>query len=305
MHTRRFVILTALLLVFARQLHAQVKVDVGLTRRLYLLYEPIPITVAITNLSGHDLTLSDSDQQKWFSFQVTYVSGDEPRIVPPMDVNYKLAPLQIPAGETVKQTVNLTTMYAVQDIGEYHFRASIYVAESNKYTSSMPEELQISDGRLVWEQTVGVPEGVNIKGTHRTWSLLKFRQPKFEVLYVRVEDKDSGIIYTTSPVGPLIGGVEPTYMLDKDNLLHVMELIGPKMFVYTRIGLNGEIYNQVTYSAANSRPVLKKDAEGEVYVEGGQVFPAGGPETAAAPGPASPGDAKLSERPANFAPSQQ
>ena len=305
MQTRRLVILFALLVVFGQPLRAQIKVDIGLERRVYVLYEPIPITVTITNLSGHDLVLADSDSQKWFSFQVTAVVGDEKRIVPPIDMDYKIAPLRIPMGATVKHTVSLSALYAVQDIGVYRFRASVFCQESNKYTSSPQEEFQISEGKLFWQQTVGIPEGVNIKGTHRTLSLLMFRQPKYNVLYVRVEDKDSGVIYTTSPLGPLITGIDPTSMLDKNNLLHVLQLVGPKLFVYSRIGLDGEYYDQMTYSAELSRPVLKKDHEGEVYVSGGKLYTGPDSATAASPAPGSSNDPKLSDRPAGFQAPQQ
>ncbi|HWB57899.1 MAG TPA: hypothetical protein VG733_00340, partial [Chthoniobacteraceae bacterium] len=124
---RRLFLLPLLLLAFAPRLHAQVKVEMGFERRLWVLYEPIPITVAITNLSGHDLHLADSDTEKWFSFQVTQDDGpNDKRVIAPLDVNYKLSPLVIPVGATVKTRVNLSNLYEVQDIGLYRFKATVY-----------------------------------------------------------------------------------------------------------------------------------------------------------------------------------
>ena len=74
---------------------AQIKVDMRIGRRLYIAYEPIMVTVAITNLSGHEIMLTDADGQKWFSFQVT---ADEDRIIPPLDLDYHLASPDDPAG---------------------------------------------------------------------------------------------------------------------------------------------------------------------------------------------------------------
>lgn len=296
MQIRRLILLPVLLIVFGQQLHAQIKVEMGYERRLFVLYEPIPVTVAITNLSGHDITLADADNQPWFSFQVTQSDGDDKRIIQPMDINYKMPGLSIPMGATVKQTVNLCAMYAVQDVGIYHLRASIYSQEAKKYYSSTPDELEVTEGKVFWEQTVGVPEGAGVKGTHRTLSLLTFRQPKYNVLYYRVQDKDTNTIYATSPLGVLVASVDPDFKLDKDNTLHVLQLIAPRSFIYSRIGLNGTC-EQMNYHAVTTRPELKKDAEGEVYVSGGKVDD--GTDTAGS-APASTDGPKVSDRPAGF-----
>ena len=46
MNCRRLIPFLAVFLAFAQQLHAQVKVDMTISRRLYLVYEPIIATVA-------------------------------------------------------------------------------------------------------------------------------------------------------------------------------------------------------------------------------------------------------------------
>ena len=89
--------------------------------------------VTISNLSGHDLLLDDADSQKWFSFQVTTGEG---RIVPPLNLDYHLQPLSIPAGQTVKRSLNLSSLYAVQEFGLYRVKASVYSSDMQKYYSS-------------------------------------------------------------------------------------------------------------------------------------------------------------------------
>jgi hypothetical protein len=300
MQLRRFILLPALLVVLAQQLHAQIKVSIGFERRLFVLYEPVPITVAITNLSGHDIVLTDADSQKWFSFQITAVIGEDKRIVPPLDMDYKIPGVNIPAGTTIKHTINLSGLYAVQDIGLYRFKASIYSQDTKKYYSSPPDEFQVTEGRVFWQETVGVPQGKEGAGSNRTITLLTFRQPKYNVLYVRVEDKDKGTIYTTSPLGPLVAEIDPDIKLDKSNLLHVLQLVGPRTWVYSRVGLNGEFYDQLSYNAVTTRPILKKDAEGEVYVFGGKLDVVGPPTTDTTTAGGGPSAPKVSDRPPGF-----
>jgi hypothetical protein len=82
--------------------YGQLSVDLQIKRRSYLRYEPLLATVAVTNLSGRDLTLRDGDGQ-WFGFQIH--TGEESGLVPPRNTDYGLDPLEIKAGETVKRTV--------------------------------------------------------------------------------------------------------------------------------------------------------------------------------------------------------
>lgn len=288
MSFRRLFLLLVLLFAAGEQLHAQIKVDMSIGRRLYIVYEPIVVTVSITNLSGHDLTLQDADGQKWFGFEI---STDNDRIVPPSDLKYEVAPLRIEAGQTVKRNLNLASLYPVQEFGLYHVKASVYLAEMQRYFSSQIGSFEITEGRLIWQQTVGVPAGAQGAGGYRTLSLLTFRREKDNMLYVRVEDKDGGIVYLTSPVGRVLFSVDPQIELDKSNQLHVLQMIGAKSYLYTRVGLNGEWFGQVAYNAVNSKPVLKRQADGAVAVAGGQIdLPVTQP-------PGAPGAPKLSDRP--------
>ena len=218
MNRRRLILLSAVFLAFAQQLHAQISIDMTIKRRLYLVYEPIVVNVAITNMSGHDLVLDDSDSQKWFSFQVTTGDG---RIIPPLDLDYKLQPLTIPMGETLKRSLNLSSLYAVQEFGLYRIKASVYSSETQKYYSSPTTDLEITDGKLIWEQTVGVPG----KQSSRTISLLTFRMERDNMLYIRVQDKEAGLVYTTNQLGRVLLTYEPEIMLDKQNGIHVLQLV--------------------------------------------------------------------------------
>ena len=286
MPSRRHLILFLLLLAAGRQLHAQIKVDMHISRRLYIVYEPIIVNVSITNLSGHELELRDADAQKWFSFQVTTGDG---RIVPPVDLGYHLQPLTIHAGATVRRSLNLTTLYGVQEFGLYRIKASVYSTEVQRYFSSQKSDIEITDGKVIWQQTVGVPEGAPGAGSYRTISLLTHRREKDNMLYVRVEDKDGGVVYTTNPLGRVLLSNEPQIELDKTNQIHVLQMIGAKTYVYSKIGLNGEWLGQLSYNAVTTRPTLKKSVKGEVRIVGGQV-------DVPVP-PNSPSEPKLSDRP--------
>lgn len=278
----------ALLWAMAHSLQAQVNVRLNISRRLYLCYEPIVATVTITNMSGRDLTLEDKAPEKWFSFEILGADGLP---IPPRAADYHLPPLTIPMGGTVKRKVNLVNLYPVTDYGTYRVRASIYMAALDKYFASPPADIEISEGKTLWQQTVGIPDGQKNAGQYRTYELLSFRQ-KDNVLYVRIEDRDSGLVYATLPLGQLINGYDPEAQVDTLSQLHVLQMIQPKEYLYTRLGPNAEMLGQEDYADFKTRPRLKKSADGDVAIAGGIAVQ---PQTAAQA--AGVGRPKLSDRP--------
>jgi hypothetical protein len=289
---RRFSSLIApcLLLALAASAAAQLKVELKIPRRMYLAYEPVIATVAVTNLAGRDMTLQDEGINTWFGFQIT--DGEE-RLISPLNPNYHLDPLTVPAGQTLKRSVNLGAIFPIAEYGVYHVKANIYSADLKRYFVSSLEIIEVSEGKTIWRQSVGVPEGNTEAGAAHIISLLTFRRPKTTYLYVRVEDQEQGKMFGTYAIGPMIAALPPTIELDRDNSVHVLQVVGPKTYSYTRIGVNGEFLGNKTYIEVQTRPHLARSKAGSIEVKGGQVQippqPAG-----ATPGP------KLSDRPADM-----
>ena len=267
---RRFLLLISFLLVCSQSLQAQLQVGLEIKRKFLLVYEPIVATVTVKNLAGRDVTLADSPTQSWFGFQITRGDG---QIVPPLDPFYRLAPLTIPAGETIKRSIILNAIYPVHELGLYHVRAIIFFSATEKYYQSQLVNLELSEGKTIWQQTVGVPDGVEGAGSTRKLSLLSFRQYEYTVIYARVEDVDSGTVYATTALGRVIAGLEPDAQVDLQNNLHVLQVLGPKTYLYSRLGLNGELLSQENYYSVKERPILRRNASGAISVFGGALQP--------------------------------
>jgi len=267
----RWAILPALLasLLLVATGRAQLVVDLSIKRNLYIAYEPLLATVRITNLSGNRLLLADTEGKKWFGFQIQTLDG---RPIPPNDPNYEIAPVQIGPGESITRTINLTQLYPITDFGSYRIRASVHAAELDGYFSSPPLTVEITEGRLIWQQTVGVPFSEGGRGATRVVSLLSYRLLERTDLYLRIEDKESGIIYCTHRLGDYIAYGKPEIMLDSANVVHVLQNNIPRQFVYSKVGLDGKILDRITLNAPKDRPVLRRNADGSVAVLGGIPF---------------------------------
>ena len=246
--------------------HGQVQVDLKFKRLQYVAYEPITAEVTITNLAGRDIELRNGNGERWFGFEVT--TGEEGRHLAPAPLEPE-PPLRIETGTSVTRKVNLTPIFPVHDLGPYHVRANVYFADLNKFFYSPAKVFHVGDARPIWQRTVGVPDGVTGAGGTRTYSLLSNRFPDHTKLYVRVEDRSTGAVYSTYPIGRAIAYDDPQVELDRANQLHVLHCAAPRTWAYSRVGLNGELLARSTFMETKSRPRLRRADDGAVAVKGG------------------------------------
>ncbi|TSA29230.1 MAG: hypothetical protein D4R65_15520 [Verrucomicrobiaceae bacterium] len=249
--------------------HAQVQVDIALKRNLYIIYEPILATVTITNMTGSELSLADSGQNKWFGLQVETMDG---RPIPPLGGDYTNAPLELGPQQKISRTVNLTPLFPISEFGGYRARATVYTQQRNRFFTSPSLNFEITDGRPMWQKTVGVPDGAPGAGTSRTITLLSHRLPQSTQLYLRIEDKQAGKIYCTHQLGRFLTFGSPNVMLDRLNNIHVLQNSAPKTFIYSKIGLNGEVLERKSFNEFSTRPALRRGSDGSVLVVGGQAY---------------------------------
>src|SRR5262245_23847540 len=191
-------LLIACLFVITGNAQAQIQVELKFKRLQYIAYEPVVATLSITNLAGRDIDLHDANGQSWLGFEITD-SQDQP--VVSIDTENSQPPLKVGSGQRVTHQINLTPLYPVHDIGTYHVRTHVYFADLGKFFYSPTRVFEVTDARPIWEQTVGIPDGVAAPGSVRTYSLFTNRFPDHTSLYVRVQDKDTGIVYATYSLG--------------------------------------------------------------------------------------------------------
>ena len=272
--------------LFAAAAEAQIQVDLKFKRLQYIAYEPVIATIAITNLAGRDIELRDADGQSWLGFEIT---GSEEQPVGPLSAATREPPLRIQAGQRVTREINLTPLYPVHEYGTYHVRTNIYFGDLGKFFYSAPRVFEVTDARPMWQQTVGVPDGAGASGDVRTYSLMTNRFPDHTSLYVRVQDKDTGVVYATYSLGRTIALEQPQAEIDRANQLHVLHCAAPRAWSYARIGLNGELLTHSSFMETKTRPHLVHSGNGEIAVHGGMID-----ESARSSGSKAP---KLSARP--------
>jgi hypothetical protein len=282
-------LVVVILVLLAHAAPAQIHVELKFKRLQYIAHEPVLATVRITNLAGRDIDLRDDNDQHWFGFEV---NGADGQLLSPGGSRGGTAEpaLHVEAGKSVTRKIDLTPIYPVLDFGPYRVRANVYFADLNKFFYSPTKVFQVTSARPIWQKTVGVPEGLGGAGEVRTYSLLSNRFPDHTSLYVRVENRNSGIVYTTYSLGHVIAFDEPQAEIDRANQLHVLHCAAPRNWAYSHIGLNGELLAHSTFMETKTRPRLRHAADGAVTVAGGMR------DLPVAPSARNPA-AKLSDRP--------
>jgi hypothetical protein len=254
--------------LFATVAEGQIQVDLKFKRLQYIAYEPVVATVAITNLAGRDIELHNTDGQSWLGFELT---GSEEQPIAPLTGANPEPPLKIAAGQRVTRQIDLTPLYPVHEFGAYHVRTNVYFADLAKFFYSGTRVFEVTDARPIWQQTVGIPDGNAASGDVRTYSLMTNRFPDHTSLYVRVQDKDSGVVYATYSLGRTIALEQPQAEIDRANQLHVLHCAAPRAWSYARIGLNGQLLAHSSFMETKSRPRLVHSGNGEIAVRGGMV----------------------------------
>jgi hypothetical protein len=247
---------------------AQITVDIKLSRSLYVRYEPLVCTVEITNMSGRTLELADTAREKWFGFNIETVDG---RPIPPINPAYGNDPMTIENGQKISRSINLTPLFPISEFGTYRVRAAVYSSQLGKYFESPKLNIDITEGRKIEEQPVGVPEGAG-PGRNRTFTILAHRLSRTTVLYLRVEDRDEGKIYCTTQLGRFITSGNPEMKFDRSNNAHILQNAAPKAFLYSIFDINGKVIKQQGYQSGKERPHLVRKADGSIEVAGGIAY---------------------------------
>jgi hypothetical protein len=263
----KFLVQLALFPFLAGVAQAQIQVELKFKRLQYVAHEPIMAALKITNLAGRDIDLHDEKGQHWFGFEI---NAGEGRPLAPLSQKAPELALHLEAGKTVTRRINLTPAFPVHDFGAYHVRAHVYFADLNQFFYSQTKVFQVADARPIWQKTVGIPDGMPGGGEARTYSLLSNRFPDHTSLYVRVENKQSGVVYATYSLGRVIAYDEPQTELDRANQLHVLYCAAPRSWAYSHVGLNGELLAHSIFMETRTRPRLWRVADGAVAVRGGR-----------------------------------
>lgn len=254
--------LLVLVMLIATAAQAQIGLKLESNHDAYLRYEPIRLRITVRNLSGNTLVFGGENTRENGNLilDVKSLSGRNVR-----NLDLKANPMSnliMAPGEERVLYMRLNTLFDVQREDTYTVRAIInHKRLPTKYRSDALT-LEVRDGMLVQDRTVGLPSAQsNDMIESMKLSLLRYNGNDGSLYCLRADDRMR--VYGTFRLGPFImGGQEPQMEIENGNSVHILLQVAPRLFSYTTFSIGRrEIKKrqEIYYTAAGGLPRLSRE----------------------------------------------
>jgi len=257
------------LCLFAWQAKAQLSVSLTFERSNFLVDERAIATLKVTNLSGHELVLEETqDGGAWCQIDVGAVQGASPS---KLTNTPTIVPVFINSGETIARSIDVNALYSLSNPGQYRVKARINYGQNTQFVTP-PVYFTMEPGKTIWTMTVGVPQGREGGGNLRAFSVVSHQRKEGVFLFARLEDKDAGWRYPPYPLGRVLTAMEPQSQLDRDNNLYVFHATSDDSYVLSQVDVASGRFGQALYRSKTpraGRPRLERQPDGRLVIAGG------------------------------------
>ena len=114
-----------------------------------------------------------------------------------------------------------------------------------------------------------VEQLVEQDGDAKTIAEFSMQLEILKAIYARVTDLSESRVFRVFPIGPMISFSKPECQIDKSSNWHVLYQNGARSFNYSVINSDGLLLVRQTYEYTETRPVLRVDREGRIFIGGG------------------------------------
>jgi hypothetical protein len=287
MMTPRLAVIVAALLALIAPAGAQLATSLQLSKRNYILGEPVLASVTVTNYSGRELIFASDSRVQWLDFFVKDSSGR-----PVTTQTRKMfGAMKIGAGQSMARQIDLTELFQFSQPGNFTVSAVVRMPGSTTEGSSTNREMfTLNPGRTYWSQKVGLPAR---PGETREFKIITSSGNQRNQLYAQVVDGRTGQNIRTFLLGDSLSLRRPTVTVDGAQRMHVLFLSTPAMSVHCQIDTDGRLVSRTIHQrAAEGDPQLVSFPDGSVRVSNSVPYD---PQAAAN---ARSRVRKISERPA-------
>jgi hypothetical protein len=256
--------------VCASPARAQVSVELVLDQDQFLPGESVVVAVRVTNFSGQTLHCGKDDD--WLRFNVEARNG---YVVSKLGDPAVKEAFELGSSQVATKRVDIAPSFTMAKPGRYLVTATVRLPQWSQEITSKAKGFDVIAGTTLWEQDFGVPRASADKGPPevRKYALQQAIHLKQMKLYVRVTDFTGSRVYRVFPIGPLLSFSDPEKQLDRESNLHVLYQTGARTFNFSVINPDGRLLIRNTYEYTESRPVLRADREGRIFVSGGMRRP--------------------------------
>lgn len=242
---------------------AQLSVEIVAEQEQFLRDEGVPLKVRVTNRSGQTLRLGNDND--WLSFTVDSHDGAAVSKLGNVPVQGEFV---LENAHVATRLVDLAPSYDLTQPGRYVVTATVRVKDWASEVSSKPRRFEIVRGTKIWEQEFGIPAAAGFPEVRR-YILQQAQYQKQLQLYLRIADANDQTVFKVQPLGPLVSFSRPEAQVDQNSDLNVIFQTGARAFSFLVVRPDGSIALRQTYDYTSTRPSLRANDEGRIYVSGG------------------------------------
>jgi hypothetical protein len=244
----------------AAQIDMQCRLENGRT----LLFEQVVMKLDIINNTGDILDFSGAIPNAHLAFDIEQSPGVSVR---PTGAPLFAQSVTVKSGDTFSGKVNLQDAYRITETGPYTITAR--VEWGGKVFVSPKLFLDVLPGLEIAKLVSGIPEDPNAM---RTYTLRTLNRDRREVAFLRINDEDKGMCYGVFELGAIVRMFAPKLQVDEIGNVHVLHQSGPWQFTHSVFTPHGDPVAQEVYSGDGSTVALKRAEDGQLAVEGGQMY---------------------------------
>ncbi|MCQ2379429.1 MAG: hypothetical protein MJ025_00675 [Victivallaceae bacterium] len=257
-------------LLSAFSLEARFNIDVTLSRRVYMQYEPIYACVTVRNDTGRAILFGEDPRlQGFILFDIRGPNGKPVKKRPGREIS--VTGLLLQSGEIKNMVIPISRYYDMDTPGNYKVAAFISHNLVNEEYQSEFKYISVETGVEYWSRTVGVPnldEKSSDTVKQRTYSVRTLREATSSYYYLVVEDEKK--VYGVMRIGQVVGREVPKMETDMLSRIHLLMPMSPRVFHYLSFSVDGININNSYWKTEETIPMLWRDpATGKVTRIGG------------------------------------
>lgn len=260
-----FALTLAAVLLLSGYANAQFDVSLEMSRKTFLLHEPVRAVVNVTNLSARDIVVGGPSGTEWITFSLTG-NGNQP-LSPYYDGDFGIRTTIIKAGQKLRKEVILNRRYPLSKRGNYSIQASVYYPPLQRYIGTRTVRFNVDDGRVFWERPVAADSS---GAGFRSYQLISYNDSETTQIYLRIRDEATGSVLITYSLGRAILHRQPQATVDNNRNLHVLFMGEPNAYSHSVIDPRGKMLDRKVYTDKGGNPPrLMQANDGSVGVRGG------------------------------------
>jgi len=261
---KTFAIFFSALALAATTASAQISVELVTPQDQFLVGEPLPVAVKITNRSGRPLHFGATAD--WLTFGVESSEGS---IVMKLSEVPVMGEFDLESSQVGTKRVDIAPHFGMTRPGRYKITATVRVKDLSIQVTGPAKSVDIINASKLWAQEFGVP-GTNGAPEMRKYTLEQASYLNSQMrLYLQLSDAADTRVIKTRELGPTVSFGHPDAQVDRLSLLHVLWQGGAQAFNYAVLDPEGNFVRREIYDDFGSRPRLTVNETGDVKVAGG------------------------------------